>query len=80
MIPAGSVGYGGRTYTADNIEGLAREFNKKGLTLAQGLERNSYIAEGLGLDMKKLNQYVGARKARSKTAKAMRKAKAGKTY
>ena len=80
VIPAGSIGYGGRTYTADNVEGLARAFNEKGLTLAQGLERNTYIAEGLGLDAKKLNQYVGARKARSKTARAMRKAKAGKSY
>jgi hypothetical protein len=79
VIPAGSVGYGGRSYTADNVEGLAREFNRKGLTLAQGLERNPYIAEGLKLDQKALNAYVGARKARSRTAKAMRQAKARRT-
>ena len=75
QVPAGSVGYGGRSYTAENMEGLARSFNDRGLTLAQGLERNPYIAEGLGLSQGAVSSFVGARKARAGVAKAMRKSK-----
>lgn len=60
-LAAGEVAYGGKVYTKANLGSLAKELNKRGVSLAQYAANNKGFTGALGISDKKLSQVISAR-------------------
>lgn len=69
-LKPGQVAYGGMVYDKSNLGSLAKELNKRGVSLAQYAANNKGFTAALGITDKKLESVITARVLLRKARKA----------
>ena len=79
-LASNEIAYGGKVYTRDNVEGLARALNSHGVSLKTWTQNNPDQVARLGVSAKDLNQFANARRLTSKAFRLARRAKHSARY